>query len=291
MNSKHKVGAIGAALAMLVCGAGSANALVVTQDTNGTDLLNALVPNQAEFSSISASYTTGAAAQVGTYTGFTSPPVIIGDGVVLSTGQAVQTVGPANPGSSPSTDFGGGSTPEIDAYAPSHVANWTSSHDAAVLAVNFTLAAPSAVAFNFIFGSVEFPVFTSEFTDAAYVFLDGTQITFDANGDPVQVGASFAGTLTTADTNSAFANPHGLIGPLTTNSGTLTAGPHTIEFEVADTNDGELDSAIFLNDFTTATGDGGPCTVDCSVPEPGSAALLVMGLLTLAGIGWRRKTR
>jgi hypothetical protein len=37
--------------------ASAADALVVTQDTNGTDLLNALVPNQAQFTSISASLT------------------------------------------------------------------------------------------------------------------------------------------------------------------------------------------------------------------------------------------
>ncbi|HEY1299686.1 MAG TPA: choice-of-anchor L domain-containing protein [Stellaceae bacterium] len=274
-----------AALAAASCYAADASALLVTQDNNGTDLLNALVPNQAQFASITASYTTGAAAQVGTYTGFTSPPVTIGNGVVLSTGEAVQTVGPASPSDIPSTDEGGGSTPEINAYAPTHITNWSSSHDAAVLTVNFNLATPSAVAFDFIFGSVEFPNFTSNFTDAAYVFLDGNQITFDANGNPVQVGASFAGSLTTADTNSAFAAPHGLIGPLTTNSGTLSAGAHTIQFEVADTNDGVLDSAIFLSDFTTAAGGGGPCTVNCAtVPEPGTTTLLASCLAALIGI-------
>ena len=59
------------------------------------------------------------------------------------------------------------------------ITNWNSSHDAAVLKVNFTLPSPTAVAFNFIFGSIEFPQFTNNFTDAAYVFLDGKQITFD----------------------------------------------------------------------------------------------------------------
>jgi hypothetical protein len=279
------------ALALAISASGSANALVVTQDTNGADLLNALVPNQAQFSSIAANYSFGNSAAVGTYTSFTSPPVTIGNGIVLSTGQAVQTVGPASPGSSPSTDFGVGSTPEINAYAPTHITNWNSSHDAAVLTVNFSLSAPSAVAFDFIFGSIEFPVYTNQFTDAAYVFLDGSQITFDASGNPVQVGTSFAGSLTTADTNSAFANPHGLIGPLTTNSGTLTAGPHTIMFEVADTNDGILDSALFLSDFHTAAGGGGPCTVNCgtAVPEPGSLALLAPALFALAGVRRRRK--
>jgi len=221
--------------------------------------------------------------------------VTIGNGVVLSSGQAVQTPGPASAGSSPSTSLGGGSTPEINAYAPGKITNWSSSHDTAVLKVDFTLASPTAVAFNFIFGSVEFPVYTNNFTDAAFVFLDDNQITFDQNGNPVQVGSSFASNLTTADTNSAFANPHGLIGPLTTNSGELAAGAHTILFEVADTNDTVLDSALFLNDFhTTAATGPGPCTVNCgtAVPEPASMTALGSGLLAMIGVNWlRRRTR
>jgi MYXO-CTERM domain-containing protein len=271
--------------------AGGANALVVTQDTNGTDLLNALVPNQAEFGSISASYTAGAAAQVGTYTGFTSLPVTLGNGIVLSTGNAFDTKGPASAGSLPSTDEGGGSTAEINAYAPGHITNWNASFDAARLTVNFSLATPSAVAFSFVFGSIEYPIYVNDFTDAAYVFLDGAQITFDGNGNPVQVGTSFAGSLTTADTNTSFANPHGLIGPLTTTSGLLAAGAHSILFEVADTNDHILDSGLFVSNFHTTEPTGpGPCTVNCTVvPEPASLAALAPGLLALLGIIRRRR--
>jgi hypothetical protein len=293
MNSEKKFTVAAAALTLALCSASSANALVVTQDTNGTDLLNALVPNQAQFSSISVSYTAGAAAQVGTYTGFTSPPVTLGNGVVLSTGNAVDTKGPASPANVPSTDKGGGSTPEINAYAPGHITNWNASFDAARLTVNFNLTAASAVAFSFAFGSIEFPQFVNSFTDAAYVFLDGAQITFDASGNPVQVGTSFASSLTTADTNTAFANPHGLIGPLTTTSGQLAAGNHTILFEVADTNDHVLDSAIFLTGFHTTTAIGpGPCTVNCTaVPEPSSLAAFAPGLLAMLGIIRRRRRR
>lgn len=292
MSKRVKYVVSGAVLAWCLGTIGHADALVVTQDSNGTDLLNALVPNQAQFSSISASYTAGAAAQIGTYTGFTSPPVTLGNGVVLSTGNAIDTKGPASSANVPSTDKGGGSTPEINAYAPGHITNWNASFDAARLTVNFSLAAPSAVAFSFVFGSIEFPQFVNNFTDAAYVFLDGAQITFDANGNPVQVGTSFAGSLTTADTNTAFANPHGLIGPLTTTSGLLAAGSHTILFEVADTNDHILDSALFLSNFhTTAAIGPGPCTVNCTaaVPEPASWAAFAPGLLAMLGIIRRRR--
>jgi hypothetical protein len=64
----------------------------------------------------------------------------------------------------------------------------------AALQVNFTLSSPNQVGFDFIFGSVEFPEFTSDFTDAFVAFLDGAtpanQIIFDASNNAVQVGAT-----------------------------------------------------------------------------------------------------
>ena len=165
---------------------------------------------------------------------------------------------------------------------------WTASFDAAVLAVNFTLANPSAISFNFVFGSVEYPVWVNLYADATYAFLDGQQIIFDSTGNAVQVGTSFSNLLTTADTNTAFAGFHGLIGPLTTTSGTLAAGPHTLQFEIADTNDPILDSAVFLSNFHTTTNSGGPITTE-DVPEPGSLPLLGAGLLAFGFIRRRKK--
>ena len=232
----------------------------------------------------SATVLNGAASQFGTYTGFTSPPITIGNGIVLSTGQVMQVLPAFNNGlqgsnTTPSTDTGASGTAEFDAYGPGHIANFSSSNDVAKLQVNFTLASDSQVGFNFIFGSVEFPQFTSSFTDAFLAFLDGTgvsnQIVFDAANNAVQVGATFAGALTTADTNTAFANPHGLLQLQTFTVNTLTAGAHTLTFEIGDVNDHILDSAVFITDLHAGSGQGG---TNPSAPEPASMLMMSGGL-------------
>src|SRR5262249_13878352 len=130
----------------------------------------------------------GSAVQFGTYTGFNGGPVTIGNGIVLSSGNVNQLTPAFNNGlqggsTTPSTDTGQSGTGEFDSYGPGHIANFFDSNDVAKLAVNFTLSAPSQVGFDFVFGSVEFPEFTSDFTDAFLAFLDGTatanQIVFD----------------------------------------------------------------------------------------------------------------
>ena len=268
------------ALALTACAASAA--LVVTQTTSSSALATALGGTGLTIDSVSA--TNGAATQFGTYTGFNQNPVTIGNGVVLSTGLVSQTPAPSLSGDFPSTNTGASSTSEFNSYAPGKIANFSNSFDVARLALTFTLASASAVKFDFIFGSVEYPKYVSNYTDAFLVFLDDTtdQITYDAFNNPVQVATSFVSQLTTLDINSVFAGEHGLISGLTTISPLLLAGQHTLLFEVGDVNDHNLDSAAFIANFSVCTpGSNALCTAGTTatnVPEPGSLALIGLGL-------------
>jgi PEP-CTERM motif len=192
----------------------------------------------------------------------------------------------------PSTNTGRPGTTEFNSYGPGHITNFLESNDVAALQVNFTLSSPNQVGFDFIFGSVEFPEFTGNFTDAFVAFLDGTspanQIIFDASNNAVQVGATFAGALTTADTNTAFGNPHGLV-KLTTFTNMLSAGAHSIIFEIGDVNDPIIDSAAFITNFHAGPGPTGTTPPGPrAVPEPTSLTLFAIGVAILAAV--RRST-
>lgn len=257
--------------------------VVTTPTMDGEELADALNPGGG-LNIDQVTILNGVPGQFGTYHQFVVPPVTIAGGIVLSSGN-VANLAPIPEASLPGYDPASppaqvnsqmfpwpqtGSTPEFEAYgfAGGNIENFNGCYDVAALMVEFTLDEDSQVKFDFIFGSVEFPYWTSQFTDAFLVFLDGTspenQITFDAGGSAVQVGSSFAGLETTDDVNSAFSNPHGLIHHLTTTTPELSKGKHVLIFEVGDVNDQILDSAVFISRLRTGSGDEGTePTEDC----------------------------
>lgn len=263
--------------AVIVVAAGTTRGGVTTTPTTDPEALaSALHPNVLHI--VSVSIHNGVAGQFGTFSNFELAPVTIRPGVVLSTGD-VTDLGPIpgatdpeyNPASPPPqvnnqmvSDPDTGGTAEFDEYgmAGGNIENFQGSYDVAALRVDFTLDEDSPVKFDFVFGSVEFPFYTSQFTDSFVVFLDGfgpeNQVTFDANGSAVQVGSSFAGLETTADQNSAFSNPHALIHHLTTTTERLdNDGPHFLVFEIGDVNDHILDSSVFITNLRAEEGTQG----------------------------------
>lgn len=252
-----------------------AGASVTTTPTMDPDALRTSL-NPVGLTIDSVSIANGVDGQFGIYSNFETLPVSIRPGIVLSSGNVANLApipGATDPSYEPSSppeqvnsqmnpELSGG-TAEFDAYgaASGNIENFTASYDVAALRVDFTLDAESPVKFDFIFGSVEFPSWTSQFTDSFLVFLDGTapenQVTVDGAGNAVQVGSSFAGLETIDDLNTAFSNPHGLIHHLTTTTAMLSAGQHTLIFEVGDVNDHILDSAVFIANLRAEAGDEG----------------------------------
>jgi hypothetical protein len=228
----------------------------------------------------------GVPVQFGTYSNFSVAPILMPDGVVLGTGDIsdlspiaeAQLPGysPDNPPARLINALDSGRTGEFHDYGllTTGIVNYSSSEDVAALEVTFTLPVDSNVRFDFVFGSVEYPVWTASFTDAFLVFLDvripENQICYDAQGSAIQVGYSFADLVTTTDRNTAFSAPHGMIQSLTTTTPALAAGTHTLWFEVGDVNDQILDSAVFIGNLraepgtpgTTPTNPGDNCKPD-----------------------------
>jgi len=248
---------------MMVAGIFGARGDVLVNSTSDVSALQASL-NATNLTVTSVAILSGGDGQLGTYSGFTNPPITIADGVVLSSGNVAFVGPPADPAIDypmPDWDMYGAGTPEFDAYGPNHIENFAGSYDVAALQVNFHLNSSNSVKFDFIFGSVEFPYWTSEYTDALLVFLDGTdptnQIAFDKNLQPVQVGDSFAGLVATGDVNTAFGYPHGVLLKLTTTTARLAPGDHTLIFEVGDVNDADLDSAAFIANLRAEDGEPG----------------------------------
>lgn len=240
-----------------------ARSAVVVNPVSDVAALKAAL-NATHLTITSVSIHGGIDGQFGTYTSFTNPPVRIGDGIVLSSGEVAALSPPTDPNvafSDPNYEMSGLGTAEFDVYGRGNIENFSASYDVAALQVDFHLETNTPVKFDFVFGSIEYPGWTSLYTDSLLVFLDGTdptnQITFDKNHQPVQVGNSFAGLVVTSDLNTTFTSPHGILVKLTTTTVRLAPGDHTLIFEVGDVNDPDLDSAAFIANLRAEEGDEG----------------------------------
>ncbi|MEL7004516.1 MAG: choice-of-anchor L domain-containing protein [Bacteroidota bacterium] len=192
---------------------------------------------------------TGADEAAGAFVGGLSTGINISKGIILSSGNIANAIGPNTEDDSSTAFFTPGDS-DLNELIPQPT------NDAVSLEFDFT-PEQSEVSFQYVFASEEYNEFVGEFNDIFAFFIDGENVALVPN-----TNQSVAINNVNEDTNSQFYNnndPGDLGIPTPFNFGfdgfttVLTASaeleasiPHNIKLVIGDANDSALDSAVFL---------------------------------------------
>lgn len=250
---------------------------LVTYPAQATVLVNTTADANALANSISAANSgititsstyNGAPVASGTFSGGSSAGISINTGIILTSGTAALAAGPNN-SDSVGTNNSTLGDPQLNAL----IGN-AQTADAASLTINFTTTEGNLF-FNYVFASEEYNEYVSTgvtgFNDVFGFFLDGTNIALiPGTNTPVSIynvngGKPFSPSPTNPlainPVNPQFYNNNDLDDPgppsyniqydgftdvFQAQALNLTPGAHTIKLAIADTSDGILDSAVFI---------------------------------------------
>jgi hypothetical protein len=253
--------AFAATTAAIAATATSALALSITQESNTTTLLNTLLGTTSGLSNFTATRT-GLDPAFGT---FSNDTVFgLGSGVVLSTGDAVDAVGP-NDTSSKS--------------GPGNIAQLNISFDADNTA--------DKLFFQYVFGSEEFPEYAgTSFNDSFELMLNGVNLALLSNGNPVTINNLASSSTGPFDpalvVNTGNETQLDAYTKILTFEGLLNKNANnTLSIKIQDVGDSRWDSAVFVKAGTL-----GVVKPDNSVPTPA----LLPGLVGL-GLSAMRKRK
>lgn len=250
--------------------------LSVTPYTTALELAQALI--QTPTITINSASYTGASIASGFFTGGLSAGLTFDSGILLTSGEATNVIGP-NTSTGASYSNGGGATPNI-----------TNGIDGCTLNIVFTPTS-DVISFQYIFGSEEYNEWVgSSYNDAFKFVLNGTNIALiPGTNSAVEINSVNLGSNASYffDNTSGTKNTQldGLVG---TNSGCWLYASglvnpgvqNVISIEIADRGDSALDSAVFLAGGSFKD----ELPPDGAVPEPSTYGLAGTALLLLLGL-------
>lgn len=238
-----------------------ASAFDVNPTTDPSNLQNSLFGSTSGLSNITVSVT-GDPNAIGLFSG-ANVPFNINSGVVLSTGNVEDTVGP-NSSTNQSTAFGG--IPGVEDLAQ----------------IDFTFDADATVNnlfFQYVFGSEEFPEFVNAgVNDSFQLLLNGVNLATLPNGQLVNVdnlGPSpdlISNPSGNPDTQlDGYTRVLDFVGPLNQNAS------NTLSIQIQDVGDSILDSAVFIRGNSIGTAPPPPPTTPIPFEFSPSLGLLALG--------------
>jgi hypothetical protein len=262
-------------------------------------LANAIVTPNTGITVVGSTYD-GVDQQSGFYTDFNfasgSTRLVAGDGVILTNGLANAALGPnsnnpdqLNSFDDASNQLGSAGDGDLDSLLTAEAGFPIDTFDAAALTITFTTApGTNSILFDFVFASEEFPEFVgSPFNDTFAAFIDGQQVSFDADGNLITVNNNFfqlnnSGVNPTTGGGGVNQDPrvNGTTGvsfnieydgltPLIRTQAPIDPNltSHTIKFVIADATDERLDSGVFISRLQ---GSGQSVSVPVTdLPKPG----------------------
>lgn len=271
-----------AAIFQIVIFSAQAQTLTVTGSTNANNLAQILAGSGV---TVTNAVLTGAANSSGTFS-TTGNPIGIASGILLTSGQVANAVGP-NIGTGTGTDNGTVGDANLDLIT-------SSSQDAAVLEFDVTPIGNS-ISFNYVFGSDEYPEYVcSNFNDVFAFFISGPIPgggTYNSSNialipsstlpvaintvNPGVAGANSGGGSCTSLAFSTYYNDNtggqaleydGFTDVFTAQAAVVPCQSYHLKLAIGDVGDGAFDSGVFLegNSFNSQG-----TTVSAAVVSPG----------------------
>lgn len=248
--------AIGAALSVMVLGSARADALTITPTNDPSALANALLGSGQAITLLSVSYS-GSAQASGT---FVDGPLGSGSGALFTSGTAMNAMPPNNaPNTTANNNLPG--DPLCNAMIPGYM-----SFDATKLTVVFELAPGfTGISFKSIFGSEEYPEYVNTtYNDVYGAYLDGVQVAFDANGNPITINGPFFNSVNVVKPPANGLEYDGSTDLLTTLAQTAP-GVHTLELVICDAGDRNYDSGVLITGLNGCVGNDCTGTLPCDL--------------------------